>query len=393
MKQTFLFIFIFFVSIQHNFSQKLVLSDQSEISIITAGPGDVLYEAFGHSAIRVKDPTLNLDIIFNYGLFDFNQPNFYVNFVKGRLLYRLGKQSFRRFITSYDYQQRWVKDQVLNLSLVDRIKIFEYLNENSLPENAEYLYDPYFNNCATKLRDIAKEILGNKIQFPSSFSDENFTLRQLMNQELPWNTWGSFGINLALGNTLDKEIIADNYMYLPDYVHKGFQKATITQNKMTTPLVLEERQLLRYTEKQIKIQWYNPFFVFSLLLLITIVVTFRDQKRNIRSKWLDFTLFFVTGVLGIIICFLWFFTDHYTAPNNFNLLWAFVLNFFVAFILLKSRIPSWTSKYLLFYLFLLFGAIITSFIGLQQFSNAVFPIMAMLFLRTFYIYRLLTFKK
>ena len=87
MKQTLLFIFIFFVSIQHNFSQKLVLSDQSEISIITAGPGDVLYEAFGNSAIRVKDPTLNLDIIFNYGLFDFNQPNFYVNFVKGRLLY------------------------------------------------------------------------------------------------------------------------------------------------------------------------------------------------------------------------------------------------------------------------------------------------------------------
>jgi len=393
MKQTFLFIFIFFVSIQHNFSQKLVLSDQSEISIITAGPGDVLYEAFGHSAIRVKDATLNLDIIFNYGLFDFNQPNFYVNFVKGRLLYRLGKQSFRRFITSYDYQQRWVKNQVLNLSLVDRVKIFEYLNENSLPENAEYLYDPYFNNCATKLRDIAKEILGNKIQFPSSFSDKNFTLRQLMNQELPWNTWGSFGINLALGNTLDKEIIADNYMYLPDYVHKAFQNATITKNKITTPLVLEESQLLRYPEKQIKIQWYNPFFVFSLLLLLTIVVTYRDQKRNIRSKWLDFTLFFVTGVLGIIICFLWFFTDHYTAPNNFNLLWAFVLNFFVAFILLKSRIPSWTSKYLLFYLFLLFGAIIASFMGLQQFSNAIFPIMAMLFLRTFYIYRLLTFKK
>ena len=393
MKQTFLFIFIFFVSIQHNFSQKLVLSDQSEISIITAGPGDVLYEAFGHSAIRVKDPTLNLDIIFNYGLFDFNQPNFYVNFVKGRLLYRLGKQSFKRFITSYDYQQRWVKDQVLNLSLVDRIKIFEYLNENSLTENAEYLYDPYFNNCATKLRDIAKEILGNKIQFPSSFSNENFTLRQLMNQELPWNTWGSFGINFALGNTLDKEIIADNYMYLPDYVYNAFQNASITENKTTTPLVLKESQLLRYPEKQIDIQWYNPFFVFSLLLLLTILVTFRDQKRNIRSKWLDFTLFFGTGVLGIIICFLWFFTDHYTAPNNFNLLWAFVLNFFVAFILLKSRIPSWTSKYLLFYLFLLFGAIIASFMGLQQFSNAIFPIMAMLFLRTFYIYRLLTFKK
>ena len=182
-------------------------------------------------------------------------------------------------------------------------------------------------------------------------------------------------------------------MYLPDYVHNAFQNASITENKTTTPLVLKESQLLRYPEKQIDIQWYNPFSVFSLLLILTILVTFRDQKRNIRSKWLDFTLFFGTGVLGIIICFLWFFTNHYTAPNNFNLLWAFVLNFFVAFILLKSRIPSWTSKYLLFYLFLLFGGIIASFMGLQQFSNAIFPIMAMLFLRTFYIYRLLTFKK
>jgi len=393
MKQTFLFIFILLVSVQHNFSQKLVLSDQSEISVITAGPGDVLYEAFGHSAIRVKDPTLNLDIIFNYGLFDFNQPNFYINFIKGRLLYRIGKQSFKRFITSYDYQQRWVKDQVLNLSLADRKKMYKYLNENSLPENAEYLYDPYFNNCATKLRDLTIEILGNKVQFPNSFSNEDFTLRQLMNQELPWNTWGNFGINLALGKTLDKEIVAENYLYLPDYIHKAFEKTTITENKLTKPLVLKESELLRYPEKQIKIKWHNPFFVFSLLLLLTIIVTIRDQKRNRRAKWLDFTLFFMTGVLGLVICFLWFFTDHFTAPNNFNLLWAFVLNLYVAFTLLKRKIPSWTSYYLLSYIFLLFVAIIISMAGIQQFSNAVFPIIAMLFLRTFYVYRFLTFKK
>ena len=214
-----------------------------------------------------------------------------------------------------------------------------------------------------------------------------------MNQELPWNTWGNFGINLALGNTLDKVLIADNYMYLPDYVHKAFQKATITENKITTPLVLEESQLLRYPEKQIDIQWYNPFFVFSLLLLLTVVITFRDQKRNRRAKWLDFTLFFMTGVIGLVICFLWFFTDHYTAPNNFNLLWTFVLNLYVAFILLKSKIPSWISYYLLCYIFLLFSTIIISLAEIQQFSFAVYPIIAMLFLRTFYVYRFLTFKK
>ncbi len=185
----------------------------------------------------------------------------------------------------------------------------------------------------------------------------------------------------------------ENYLYLPDYIHKAFEKTTITENKLTTPLVLKESELLRYPEKQIKIKWYNPFFVFSLLLLLTIIVTIRDQKRNRRAKWLDFTLFFMTGVLGLVICFLWFFTDHFTAPNNFNLLWAFVLNLYVAFTLLKRKIPSWTSYYLLCYIFLLLGAIIISIAGIQQFSNAVFPIIAMLFLRTFYVYKFLTFKK
>ena len=192
---------------------------------------------------------------------------------------------------------------------------------------------------------------------------------------------------------LDKEIVAENYLYLPDYIHKAFEKTTITENKLTTPLVLKESELLRYPEKQIKIKWYNPFFVFSLLLLLTIIVTIRDQKRNRRAKWLDFTLFFMTGVLGLVICFLWFFTDHFTAPNNFNLLWAFVLNLYVAFTLLKRKTPSWTSYYLLCYIFSLFVAIIISMAGIQQFSNAVFPIIAMLFLRTFYVYRFLTFKK
>jgi hypothetical protein len=404
MKQTFLFIFILLVSIQHNFSQKLVLSDQSEISVITAGPGDVLYEAFGHSAIRVKDPTLNLDIIFNYGLFDFNQPNFYINFVKGRLLYRIGKQSFKRFITSYDYQQRWVKDQVLNLSLVDRKKIFEYLNKNSLPENAEYLYDPYFNNCATKLRDIAKEILGNKVHFPSSFSDESYTLRQLMNKELSWNTWGNFGINLALGNTLDKTTTAEEYMYLPDYVYQAFKIAKKSKNNIDVPLVLKEEVILNFKENKIQPKWYSPFFVFSILLLLSIVITYRDQKRNKRSKLLDFLLFFLTGLLGIIICFLWFFTNHSTTPNNFNFLWAFFPNLFMAFILLQKNIPDWVVKYIKFYLLLLavtlfvfvigrFNGINGYFFGIQEFSFVLIPIILMLFMRSYYLHKILNTKK
>ena len=224
--------------------------------------GNVLFEAFGHSAIRVKDPDLKMDAVYNYGLFDFNQPNFYLNFIKGKLIYKIGKQSFSNFLASYNYQKRWVKAQVLNLSQDEKQKMFQLLEVNSYPENANYLYDPYFNNCATKLRDITKEILGDQVQFPSSFSNEDYTMRQLMNKELPWNTWGNFGINLALGNTLDKAITSEEYMYLPDYVYKAFKRAKKTKNSKSISLIKNENILLNFKEKEIKTQWYNPFFVY-----------------------------------------------------------------------------------------------------------------------------------
>jgi len=404
MNRTYFFILLLICSLQNTQSQELKLSKQSEISIITVGPGDVLYEAFGHSAIRVSDPVIGMDNIFNYGLFDFNQPNFKLNFTKGKLLYKLGKRPFQNFVTNNYYQKRWMKGQVLNLSQLEKQNMYALLEENALPKNAEYLYDPYFNNCATKLRDITKEILGNKVHFPSSFSDESYTLRQLMNKELSWNTWGNFGINLALGNTLDKTTTAEEYMYLPDYVYQAFKIAKKSKNNIDVPLVLKEEVILNFKENKIQPKWYSPFFVFSILLLLSIVITYRDQKRNKRSKLLDFLLFFLTGFLGIIICFLWFFTNHSTTPNNFNFLWAFFPNLFMAFILLQKNIPDWVVKYIKFYLLLLavtlfvfvigrFNGINGYFFGIQEFSFVLIPIILMLFMRSYYLHKILNTKK
>jgi len=393
MKKTYFFILFLIGLLQNIQSQELKLSKQSEISIITVGPGEVLYEAFGHSAIRVKDSVLGMDNIFNYGLFDFNQPNFKLNFTKGKLLYKLGKRPFKNFVVNNYYQERWMKAQVLNLSQLEKQNMYALLEENALPQNAEYLYDPYFNNCATKLRDITKEILGNKVHFPSSFSDENYTLRQLMDKELSWNTWGNFGINLALGNTLDKAITAEAYMYLPDYVYEAFKNAKKTKNNTDIPLVLKEQVILNFKENTIQTKWFNPFFVFSILLLLSIVITYRDQKRNKRTKFLDFLLFFMTGFLGFIICFLWFFTNHSTTPNNFNFLWAFFPNLFVSFILLKKNTPSWVIKYVNLYLVLLLVTLFVSIAGIQKFSFVLFPIISMLFMRSFYLHKILNVKK
>jgi len=385
------FLFIIF-SIQGLISQSLRLSVYSEVSIITVGPGNALFEAFGHSAIRIKDPLLKMDAIYNYGVFDFT-PDFYMNFAKGRLLYKLQRQPFDYFLQSNKADERWMKGQVLNLTQQEKQAFFLYLENNALPQNAFYHYDPYFDNCATKLRDITQEILKDKVQFSSEYVTHKQSLRQLMDKELSWNTWGSFGINLALGTKLDKVASASEYMYLPDYIYSAFKNAKKFDNGSSKPLIIKEEVLLSFDEKKQRISWYNPFFVFSFLLLIAVYVTYRDCKNNKRSKWLDFTIFFITGLSGILIVFLWFFTDHITTPNNFNILWAFPLNFVMAFLLLRKHQAKWIHFYLKLCLLLIVIALIIWVTKVQLFSLAILPLIAMLILRYYYLNKLLSFKK
>ncbi|CAI8406782.1 MAG: Uncharacterised protein [Flavobacterium sp. SCGC AAA160-P02] len=385
MRKIYFLIVLIVISLQSVYAQSLKLSESSEISIITVGPGEALFEAFGHSAIRVKDPILRIDFVYNYGLFDFNQPNFYLNFTKGILWYRLGRGSYQNFVYSYHLQERWLKTQILNLTLDEKQQFFELLETNALPENADYSYDPFFNNCSTKLRDITMQVLMDKVQFPSSLSEENFTLRQLMNQKIHWNTWGSFGINLALGSKLDQKITAEQYMYLPDYVYVAFENATKKENNLVVPLVIKSTNILNHNEKEWQFNWFSPLIIFSVLFLITFTITYKDQKRKKRSKWLDFILYFFTGILGVLILFLWFFTDHSTTPNNFNFLWAFAPNIFIAFMLLKRKLNTWVIRYCKLIILLLFIYSVIWIFGIQLMSLCMLPILGILLLRNYFL--------
>lgn len=393
MKKLYFSLFLFITILQGVFSQNLRLSVYSEVSILTAGPGNELFETFGHSAIRVKDPVLKMDYVFNYGVFDFNQPNFYSNFAQGRLEYFLGVSRFDRFVEIYRKDKRWMKEQILELTVDEKNIVFNFLRNNAQPENAFYLYDPYFDNCSTKLRDITEDLLATKSELSGSYTEEGLTLRKLMNRELPWNTWGSFGINLALGTKLDQKISYEDYMYLPDYLYLSFKDAKKIEDGVSKPLVKKEVVILDFKEEKFQLSWLNPAFVLSLLLLITIVITFRDMKRSKNSKWLDFSIMLTTGLIGVLIVFLWFFTDHKTTPNNFNILWAFAPNLIVAFFLLKKNTPSWISIYLKVCLLLIAILFVLWVLGVQLFSLALLPLIGILILRYWYLSRLLTSKE
>jgi hypothetical protein len=381
-KYTFL---LFFLLIFKSFQGQVQLSVYSEISVVTAGPGTELYEAFGHSAIRIKDPMLQLDFIYNFGMFDFNQPNFYSNFVKGKLLYSLGRYPFEYFLISYQQDKRWVKQQVLNLTQNEKQAFFNYLENNALPQNSDYLYDPYFDNCATKLRDITASILKNKLDFKDKHLPKNQSFRQLMNQEIPWNSWGSFGINVALGSKLDQKTTLEGTMYLPKYVYQIFKNSKITLDGKFDNLVKKEEILLEFEDLSPKISVFSPFLIFLLFSVIGIYITISDIKEDKRTKWLDVTIFAFTGIIGILIMFLWFFTNHSTTLNNFNILWAFAPNFFISFQFLKKNPPVWISKHAqLLLIFLSFIPIIW-LLKIQEFPIPVIPLVLLLAVRFWFL--------
>ena len=384
MKKKYFIYILFILFAKQNYGQ-LQLSVYSEISIVTAGPGTELYEAFGHSALRIKDPVLQLDLIYNYGMFDFNAPNFYSNFTKGKLIYKLGRYRFDYFLRSYNKDKRWVKEQVLNLTRDERQAFFVYLERNAAPNNASYFYDPYFNNCATKLRDITEEVLKDKVNWNDKNIETDLSFRQLMNREIPWNTWGSFGINLALGSKLDRKADFNEYMYLPDYVYSIFKNSTRQLENKTVDLVKKETTILEFKELEQSSSFLNPLLIFSLLAVIGLFLTFKDYKNNSRTIVLDFSLLFITGVLGTLIIFLWFFTDHSTTPNNFNALWAFAPNVIMAFLLIKKRKKDWFSKYFKLLVVLLCIIPIIWIAGIQLLPLSILPLLILFIVRYLYL--------
>ena len=203
------------------------LSQEATISILTIGPGVALYDRFGHSAFRVKDSVNNIDWTFNYGTYDFNAPNFYGKFVKGQLLYSLSAGYFQGFIEYYKKQNRSVREQVLNLDQEQKGRLFSFLLWNAEPANKNYRYDFFFDNCATRIRDVLASNLGNQLKYSASFDPEPLSFRQLIQNQVPYNDWGSLGMDIAIGAVVDVPATPWQFQFLPKYVAEAHAEATI----------------------------------------------------------------------------------------------------------------------------------------------------------------------
>lgn len=362
------------------------LSPSAEISILTIGPGEELYNKFGHSAFRVKDSLSGVDVVFNYGVFDFNTPNFYTKFARGKLLYELGVSYYHDFYRSYVAENRWIKEQVLNLNKEKKQAVSDFLWNNALPENKYYTYDFFYDNCATKIRDVLQLTLGNNLVYHDDHIDTEYTFRQLIQTNLKANTWGSLGIDVGLGAVTDKQATPIEYQFLPEYVYQGAAHATIVHNNRTEALVKSESVIFENTPVPDKNNFFgSPLFVFGLFGLGILWVTYRDIKNKTRSRWLDGILFTITGLIGIVLTLLWVATDHTATAHNYNLLWSFPLNFIFAYFIFGKN-PSVIVRRYVFLLILMLVLLTIHWIsGVQGFAIGLIPLFIALALRYGYV--------
>ena len=285
-------------------TQAHTLSDEARLSLITCTPGEELYARYGHTALRVLDPANDIDICFNYGIFNFNTDHFYWKFVRGETWYELGATPTYWFLREYNETQRPVYEQVLNLTSAQREAIWDALVENYQPANRQYLYNFVFDNCATRPYLLIDKALGEPIV--SNFTGHTgTTYRDFIRHYTGGLTWANAGINLLFGPRADKSMTSEQRLFLPEELMFYMQEAHLADG---TPLVSES------TIAPFEIAgtpWYASWPLGLVLYFVFVcLISFYDRRRGKWSWWLELAVAIPYVLLLIIVTFLTFFSCH-----------------------------------------------------------------------------------
>ena len=361
-----------------------LLSESARISLVTVLPGKKVYSLFGHNALRVFDPERGIDIAYNYGVFDFGNPlTFSAKFAYGDLNYRLDRQMFERMVAFYPVEEgRPIIEQVLDLAPGQREAIFRFLEWNAQPENAYYRYDFYYDNCATRIRDVLEENLGEALEVGSA--DPEVTMRQLLDPYLAERSWLHFGMDAGQGLPADDPATWRTELFLPDRLASWAAAARVREPGGVRPLVART-DTIGWTPASAALRaapnW--PFFVMTAVLGLVAWITILDLRSNRSGRaWLDVPFYTLLGLAGLLIVFLWFIALHAVTKRNVNLLWALPTNLALAWASVRCSGKRWVEA-------LLWGTALASLLFLvgwplwrQEVPLATLPLAAAVALRT-----------
>ena len=296
-------VFILFLIgfINSSFAQRIILSKNTLTSVITCDTGNESYSLFGHTAIRIKDIENNLDVVYNYGAFDFDTPNFVVKFTKGDLQYFAVAHSFTDFMNEYTYEQRSVYEQELIIPLAFKQRLFDNLNTALASEERYYTYKFIDKNCTSMVVDMLNKTLGSNVIVKKTNTDK--TYRTILYPYFENSFYEKLGTSIIFGKKVDK---LGTQIFLPLELQKSLKGIQFENH----PICKENKILLDCTKKTAS-PWWDSIYTFVFLLVFIIVL---------NKKSVDLFYLVTMGLLGVFFCFVGFYSFHQELSYNYNVL-------------------------------------------------------------------------
>jgi hypothetical protein len=354
-------------------------SNDTLVYLLTIGPGTETYSIYGHSALLVKISSVKPDLVFNWGIFDFNTKNFAWKFAKGRLDYYLGVQTLDGFLQDYFLEKRYVYSQRINLTAGETAILIDLIKENLKPENKKYRYDFFYDDCSTRIRDLLEKSTGNKLRYPPDDSDDLPTFRELVGKYQAPYQWLNTGINLIMGKSADKEAGVRDRMFLPVDMMEGLSGTTINRSGKMIPLLQNPEVLVDFESPDLKPDFLSsPAIVLTLVIVLMLIMAALTKSRKI-IRLLDISMYSVFSILSLLMIFFNFFTDHQQMRWNLNIIWLNPFILICLFMLILNK-PGIIWFRIVFYISAFF--IVVQSILPQEFDVAFILLTVMLLIRS-----------
>ena len=360
-------------------------SDSIRVSLVTCSPGTAVYEVYGHTALRIEIPSLGVDAAVNYGLFSFEAPNFVWRFIKGETDYVVGTIGYPIFEHEYTSRGSTVTLQTLNLSREEKERLVSLLNENLRPENREYRYNFLYNNCSNKAGNMVELALTQPIA-PLESRVEGITYRDILHEYTQNYPWLQFGTDYLLGFEADLAANPRQQMFAPEYLMAYTADAQLVDDSLRYPYVVSQ-QVVEPLVQQDEVSHFmlTPMQMMILLALFVAVVCTLELLVERRQWWLDVVLLTLQGLMGCVVAFLFFCSDHPAVGSNLHVIYLNPLPlFFIPFIIhstLKRRVSS------LYYVLalMLVAFVVVSLLHFQYIQPAAYLFVGILLLRVLHI--------
>ena len=352
-----------------------------EFSLLTCSPGSEIYELFGHTAIRYHNPDAREDIVFNYGMFSFNTPNFIWRFVKGETDYQLGVTRFEYFWPEYHYRGSYVYEQKLNLPDSLKARLLISLFENYEPQNRIYRYNFFYDNCTTRARDMIERATGQNVIYEKEVGKTSF--RKIIHKFTKGHEWSRLGMDICIGSEADKTLNEREAMFAPLYYMDFLNHAYIISSDGGKTKLAKEPQVIVTPGNGIEEEdMPSPMLVFAMLFVLTVIVSALELKVK-RTLWgYDIILFGGTGLCGLIIAFLVFFSTHPATSPNYMLIFMHPLHLLLLPAFIYKEAKGRQSIYHMANSVVIALFFILIFIIPQDFNNAILFLALSLLLRS-----------